>query len=130
MYDNFWQPYATPYQTRYNAPQQAFGSKLEVIRVNGKNGAEAFQMPPNSSIILLDESAPLIWLKMTDGAGYPAITPYRIEPLTLAGESEFLMAVNGKCGDAVWRIMDELAETVKLLHPRVYESVLKKLNDL
>ena len=50
MYDNFWQPYATPYQTRYNAPQQAFGSKLEVIRVNEKNGAEAFQMPPNSSI--------------------------------------------------------------------------------
>ena len=81
MYENLWQPYATPYQTRYNAPQQAFGSKLEVIRVNGKNGAEAFQMPPNSSIILLDESAPLIWLKMTDGAGYPTITPYRIEPL-------------------------------------------------
>ena len=87
-------------------------------------------MPPNSSIILLDESAPLIWLKMTDGAGYSTITPYRKEPLTLAGESEFLAAVNGKCGDAVWRIMDELAEAVKLLHPRVYESVLKKLNDL
>ena len=52
------------------------------------------------------------------------------EPLNLAGESEFLAAVNGKCGDAVWRIMDELAETVKWLHPRVYESVLKKLNDL
>ena len=52
------------------------------------------------------------------------------EPLTLAGESEFLAAVNGKCGDAVWKIMDELAETVKMLHPRVYESVLKKLNDL
>ena len=52
------------------------------------------------------------------------------EPLTLAGESEFLTAVNGKCGDAVWRIMDELAETVKMLHPRVYESVIRKLNDL
>ena len=34
------------------------------------------------------------------------------------------------CGDAVWEIMDELAEVVKLLHPRVYESVLKKLNDI
>ena len=52
------------------------------------------------------------------------------EPLALAGESEFLAAVNGKCGDAVWRIMDELAETVKMLHPRVCESVIKKLNDL
>ena len=53
-----------------------------------------------------------------------------LEPLALDGESEFLTAVNGKCGDAVWGIMDELAEAVKLLHPRVYESVLKKLNDL
>ena len=52
------------------------------------------------------------------------------EPLALEGESEFLMAVNGKCGDAVWKIMDELAETVKMLHPRVYESVIRKLNDL
>ena len=42
MYDNFWQPYATPYQTRYNAPQQAFGSKLEVIRVNGKKRRRGF----------------------------------------------------------------------------------------
>ena len=33
-------------------------------------------------------------------------------------------------GDAVWEIMDELVEAVKLLHPRVYESVLKKLNGL
>ena len=42
MYDNFWQPYATPFQTRYNAPQQAFGSKLEVIRVNGKKRCRGF----------------------------------------------------------------------------------------
>ena len=34
------------------------------------------------------------------------------------------------CGDAVWKIMAELAETVKMLHPRVYESVIRKLNDL
>lgn len=81
MYENFWQPYMTPYQMRYSAQQPAFNAKLEVIRVNGRNGAEAFQMPPNSSIILLDESAPLIWLKMTDGAGYPTLTPYRIEPV-------------------------------------------------
>ena len=33
-------------------------------------------------------------------------------------------------GDAVWEIMDKLAEAVKMLHPRVYESAPKKLNDL
>ena len=52
----------------------------EVIKVNGEGGANAFQMAPNSSVLLLDESAPIIWLKTTDGAGYPTLTPYSITP--------------------------------------------------
>jgi hypothetical protein len=32
----------------------------EVVRVNGRNGAEAYQMAPNSSVLLLDESAPVV----------------------------------------------------------------------
>lgn len=52
------------------------------------------------------------------------------EPLSIAGESEFMKAVNGKPGDAVWKIMEELMDAVKMLHPRMYESVLKKLNDI
>lgn len=53
----------------------------QIVRVNGRNGAEAFQMAPNSSILLLDSNSPIIWLKMTDGAGYPTITPYNITPM-------------------------------------------------
>ena len=65
----------------YNQLQQNnMVGKQEVVRVNGKNGAEAFQLPPNSSILLLDETAPIVWLKITDGAGYPTITPYDINP--------------------------------------------------
>lgn len=51
-----------------------------IIRVNGENGARAFQMAPNSSVLLLDESAPIVWLSQTDGAGYKTVTPYKIEP--------------------------------------------------
>lgn len=54
--------------------------RQEVIRVNGKGGAEAFVMSPNSSVLLLDENSPIIWLKTTDGAGYPSLTPYTITP--------------------------------------------------
>ena len=49
-----------------------------VVRVNGRPGAEAYQMAPNSEVLLLDETAPLVWLKTTDGAGYPRLTPYDI----------------------------------------------------
>ena len=55
--------------------------RQEVVRVNGKNGAEAYQMAPNSSILLLDETAPIIWLKTTDGASYPTVTGYMISPI-------------------------------------------------
>lgn len=55
-------------------------AKQDVIRVNGKGGAEAFVLPPNSSVLLLDETSPLVWLKTTDGAGYPSLTPYTITP--------------------------------------------------
>ena len=54
--------------------------KVDIVRVNGENGAKAYQMPPNSNILLLDESAPIVWLVQTDGAGYKTTTPYKITP--------------------------------------------------
>ena len=59
-------------------PSTSFSNKQEVIKVSGRNGAEMFQMAPNSSVLLLDTTAPIIWLKTTDGAGYPTITAYDI----------------------------------------------------
>ena len=38
-------------------------------------------MAPNSSVLLLDETAPIVWLKTTDGASYPSITGYQITPI-------------------------------------------------
>ena len=54
--------------------------KTEVVRVNGRNGADAFQMAPNSSALLLDASEPIVWLAQTDGAGYKTISAYDISP--------------------------------------------------
>ena len=76
---NTFNPYAT--QNPYNATQMP-QSATQVVRVNGEGGARAYQMPANSSVLLLDENQPIVWLKTTDGAGYPQITPYRIEPFT------------------------------------------------
>lgn len=57
-----------------------YPQRYEIIKVNGKGGAEAFQMAPNSQVLLLDETAPIVWLKTTDGAGYPSLIPYDIAP--------------------------------------------------
>ena len=69
-----------PYQTfPYQQPAFSF-PKYDVVKVSGRGGAEAFQMAPNSSVLLLDETAPLVWLATTDGAGYKTLAPYSITP--------------------------------------------------
>ena len=70
-----------PYFNGMNNYNYNYAQKQEVTKVNGRNGAEAYQLPPNSSVLLLDTSAPVVWLKTTDGASYPTITGYNISPI-------------------------------------------------
>ena len=70
--------YAPQGQSFLNWGQPA--QRQEIVRVNGENGAKTYQLPPNSSALLLDESAQLVWLVQTDGAGYKTAVPYTISP--------------------------------------------------
>ena len=65
----------------YMQAYQGFYQKMEIIKVNGEAGAKAFRMAPNSSALLLDDTAPIVWLVTTDGAGYLTTIPYRIEEI-------------------------------------------------
>lgn len=47
-----------------------------------------------------------------------------------SGDSEFLKAVDGRKSDKVWKLMDELVEAVKILHPRMYTTFIDKIQDL
>lgn len=64
----------------YSYPIFPSYNRQDIIRVNGRAGAETFQMMPNSSVLLLDETAPIVWLAQTDGAGYKTLSPYSITP--------------------------------------------------
>ena len=76
------------YQNQYYPsmqPQPIYQQQVpsfQITKVNGENGAKAFQMPPNSSIILLDESNPKVYIKETDGASYPKLSVYKLVPDT------------------------------------------------
>lgn len=60
--------------------QPGFKQEEHTVKVNGRPGAEAYQLAPNSDKLLLDSSAPIVWLVQTDGAGYKTLTPYDIVP--------------------------------------------------
>lgn len=76
MYNPYY-PYAqyNPY-TQQNTmnilPQQ------QVIQVNG-NPSNSIQMYPNSSLLAMDTSAPIVWLCISDGVGKVTATPYDIK---------------------------------------------------
>ena len=46
------------------------------------------------------------------------------------GDSEFLKAVDGRKSERIWKLMDELVEAVKILHPRMYTTYIDKVQDL
>lgn len=46
------------------------------------------------------------------------------------GDSDFLLVVAGKMPDAAWAVMDDLMDTLRVVNPRVYESVMRKMRQL
>ena len=58
-----------------------FAPHYEIPQVNGEAGAKSFQMAPNSSNLLLDQTVSnLVWLVQSDSAGYLTATPWDIFP--------------------------------------------------
>lgn len=43
-------------------------SRQEITKVNGRDGANAFPLSANSSILLLDINNPVVYLKQADGS--------------------------------------------------------------
>ena len=58
-----------PYMYGYQQPYGGQG----LIKVTGLEGARAYPMAPNSSVVLFDEGEDVFYFKTTDGAGYASI---------------------------------------------------------
>lgn len=43
------------------------------------------------------------------------------------GSSEFAKIIEGRDSDEVWEVMDELMSTLQVVNPRLYASVIRKL---
>ena len=50
--------------------------------------------------------------------------------MTSDRSTEFLAFVDGKDMKGTLQILNELVEAVKMLHPRMYDSLIRKLNEL
>lgn len=84
-----YQPQAMPQPMEPMMGMQAQG----LIKVNGRAGADAYQMTvPNSMVALFDANEDVFYIKNTDGAGYPTVKAYRFTELsdTAAPAAEYV----------------------------------------
>lgn len=70
------QPYYNQPQIMNNQPMMTQEPIQNLIRVNGIEGAKAYQMPANSTVALFDANNDILYVKCTDGAGFPSIRTF------------------------------------------------------
>ena len=68
--------YQNMYQNFGMTPRANEGT---LIRVTGIEEARAYQMLPNSTVALFDGCEDIMYIKSTDGAGFPTIRVFRFE---------------------------------------------------
>ena len=67
QFGNYFQQPTTP-----TLPQQ------QIIQVSGKASVDSIQLAPNSSLLAMDTTAPIVWMCVSDGVGKVTSTPYDI----------------------------------------------------
>lgn len=60
--------------------QQPILPPQQILSARGKNSIDKLRMSPNSSILVADETAPIVWKCTSDGLGNVTAEPYDITP--------------------------------------------------
>ena len=74
-----WQMPITPPVPSYQ-PVTVPAPHMEIQRVTGRESAMAYAIGPNSSVVLVDNLAPKIWVVTTDASGFKAVNGFKIVP--------------------------------------------------
>ena len=89
-----YNPYISSYQmaqsAQYQAPLQSCntGNGSGITFVNGIEGAKGYQLPPNSTVILMDSENSKFYVKTTNNVGLASIEGYKFEKDTVEDKSD------------------------------------------
>lgn len=60
---------------------------------------------------------------------YDAPTMTSAETITYSSDTEFSTLINGRYSDDIWAVMDDLMSMLQALNPRLYKSVMRKIEE-
>lgn len=75
-YNNYNMGMNNFYPNQFSTLTQPQMSTQNLIRVNGIDGAKGYQMSANSTVALFDTNEDIMYVKSTDGAGFPSIRTF------------------------------------------------------
>lgn len=90
MYNAQNQPYFYGYGRNMNNyipnnQMPLMGQNQGLIRVNGLDGAKAYQVAPRDTVALFDVNDDVFYVKSADDGGFPTIKAYRFVEMDLTG---------------------------------------------
>ena len=79
QYNNpYYNYFQMPTNPIFNPNPTQILPRQQIIQVNGKASVDTIQLEPNSSVLVMDTSAPIVWMCVSDGVGKVTSTPYDI----------------------------------------------------
>lgn len=116
-------------QQNANFNNQSFQSQTNITFVNGMEGAKAFQLRPNSNVLLMDSDNSKFYVKSTDNLGIANISSYSfVEDKNLPVENGAASQPSNS-GEQNTKIYDEMKNKIDELESKVNE-LQSKLNEV
>lgn len=83
------------------------------VYVTGLEGAKAYQMPPNSEMPLFNSTGDVMYIKTTDGAGFPTIKICKVKEMQSTQDAEATEYVTRDELDRTYRDLSLQMERMK-----------------
>lgn len=94
------------------------------------DGAKAYQMPPNSVVPLFDADNDIVYVKSTDGAGFPTIRAFAFQPVEDKPEPVRQYVTRDEFDAALMGVLDDHMSCIKAVCPKEYDAVMSQIHAL
>ena len=115
--------YMNPYLNPYYLPQTPTTPQVQnnvlpyqqILQANGKTSIDALQLSPNSSVLIADTTAPIVWKCTSDSLGNVTSVPYDISEHKEESEKvqEGLVAIVSNIDERLRKVEEEYESIVK-----------------
>lgn len=116
-----------PQQNYQNS--QSFSQNTNITFVNGMEGAKAFQLSPNSNVLLMDSDNSKFYVKSTDNLGVPKISSYSFSEDTNLPSNSLIPENIGELGLVTTEEFSKVSEKVSEIESKIYDF-MSKFGDL